>query len=81
MDLGMLTLTLAFSTFVTGVAADHMDPHMVAYALGATFIAFGVVWTLGVWLSQRRVPQEWKDGLISTAGADENAEPVLVGAE
>lgn len=81
MDLGMLTLTLAFSTFMTGVATDQFNPHLVAFTLGGIFVAFGMVWTLGVWLSQRRTPRLWQDGLMSAAQADENAEPVLAGAE
>ncbi|MBI4671490.1 MAG: MFS transporter [Chloroflexi bacterium] len=81
MDLGMLTLTLAFSTFITGAATDRSNPHLVAYMLSATFVLFGLVWTLGVWLSQHRVPQHWQDGLISAARVDENAEPVLMGVE
>ena len=34
MDLGLLTLTLAFSTFVTGAAVDRFDSRIVAAALG-----------------------------------------------
>ncbi len=81
MDLGMLTLTLAFSTFATGVAVDQFNPHLVAFALGGIFVAFGIVWTLGVWLSQRRAPRLWQDGLMSAPQGDETAEPVLAGAE
>jgi sugar phosphate permease len=81
MDLGMLTLTLAFSTFVTGMATDRFNPHVVAYALGATFVIFGIVWTLGVWLSQHRVPDQWQDGPLSAPELRENTEDVLLGAE
>ncbi len=81
MDLGMLTLTLAFSTFVTGAAMDKFNPHLVAIALGATFLAFGAVWTLGVMLSQRRVPQKWQDGLMSDERLQEHAEAVASAAE
>jgi hypothetical protein len=81
MDLGMLTLTLAFSTFATGVATDHTNPHFVAFALGAIFVAFGIFWATGVWLSQRRAPAQWQDGSISAAQPLENSETVLVGTD
>lgn len=81
MDLGMLTLTLAFSTFATGVATDHYNPHFVAFALGAIFVAFGIFWATGVWLSQRRAPAQWQDGSISAAQPLENSETVLVGTD
>ena len=81
MDLGMLTLTLAFSTFVTGVATDRFNPHLVAFALGAIFLAFGVFWAAGVRLSQRRTPTQWQEGLISAAQPLDNSEQVLVGSD
>lgn len=81
MDLGMLTLTLAFSTFVTGVATDRFNPHLVAFALGAIFVAFGVFWAAGVRLSQRRTPTQWQEGLISAAQPLDNSEQVLVGSD
>jgi MFS family permease len=74
MDLGMLTLTLAFSTFVTGVATDRYSPHSVAYALGAIFLLFGIFWAAGVWLSKQRAPSKWQDGLISAALAQQHDE-------
>lgn len=81
MDLGLLTLTLAVSTFITGVAVDHFEPRLVAIGLGATFLAFGSFWTLGVWLSQRRNPGEWQDGEMSEAIREERAETAPMGAE
>lgn len=65
MDLGILTLTLAASTFVTGIAVDHQSPHYVALALGVIFILFGVIWTAGVFLSQRHSPDKWNNGSMS----------------
>lgn len=81
MDLGMLTLTLAFSTFVTGVAVDRYDPHFVAFALGAIFVLFGAFWAAGVWLSQKRAPAKWQDGPISAALPLDSPEPVPVGTD
>lgn len=81
MDLGMLTLTMAFSTFVTGLAADHFNPHFVAFALGALFIVIGGVWAAGVWFSQRRAPSQWQDGLISAAEPVESGEPAWIGSD
>ncbi len=79
MDLGILTLTLAFSTFMTGVAADQYSPHFVAYALGAIFVSFGVIWAAGVWLSRRHAPSQWQEGLISSAQPMEFGEQILIG--
>lgn len=81
MDLGILTLTVALSTFITGVAVDALGPRNVAFGLGATFLTFGAIWALGVYLSQRRAPQEWQDGLMSDAHFQERAESAPVGAE
>jgi MFS family permease len=65
MDLGLVTLTLAASTFLTGVAADFFDPRWVAIALGGVFVTFGLVWTLaGVWI-HRRAPKDWQEGSFS----------------
>lgn len=74
MDLGMLTLTLALSTFLTGVAVDRWEPHYVALGLGATFLLFGAVWSLGMWWSQRRRPEAWKDGYIGDPEVQEGPE-------
>lgn len=71
MDLGILTLTLAFSTFVTGIAVDRFEPRYVAFALGATFIIYGLIWTLAVFTSQRRKPGEWKEGSLNAFQASE----------
>jgi MFS family permease len=81
MDLGLLTLTLALSTFLTGVAVDAWEPRLVAFGLGATFITFGVLWSLGVWLSQRRQPRAWQDGVMGDALPEERPETVPMGAE
>lgn len=64
MDLGLLTLTYAFSTLVTGIAVDRFDPHVVAIVLGAIFLAFGAFWTLAVMFSQRRAPEMWQTGSL-----------------
>lgn len=82
MDLGLLTLTIALSTFVTGLAVDYIDPRYVAVGLGAVFIVFGSLWTLGVWLSQRRDPSAWQDGdMALTSPTAEHGEAAPVGAE
>jgi MFS family permease len=81
MDLGLVTLTLALSTFVTGVAVDYFDPHIVAMGLGATFLIFGSAWALAVRTSQRRSPEQWVSGDMNDTRADERAEPAPVGAE
>lgn len=81
MDLGLVTLTLAISTFVTGLAVDYFDPHVVAMGLGLTFISFGALWALAVKLSQRRSPDQWETGLIGDAPLQERPEAVTVGAE
>lgn len=73
MDLGLLTLTMAFSTFVTGAASDRTSPHFVALALGAVFVTFGVVWTLGVYLSRRSSPALWEEGSLSSYAHGEEA--------
>ena len=81
MDLGMLTLTLAFSTFITGIATDHLNPHLVAFALGAIFFTYGILWATAVWLSQKRHPEKWQVGLMSSARATDTTENVLLGGE
>ncbi len=81
MDLGLLTLTLALSTFVTGLAVDHFEPRYVALGLGVVFIVFGSLWTLAVFLSQRRAPQEWQEGMMSDVQVQERPESVPLGAE
>lgn len=81
MDLGILTLTLAFSTFVTGAATDHYNPHIVAFLLGGIFLLFGVIWAVGVWLSQRRSPAQWQDGSMSAAQLGGQSENVVMGSE
>jgi hypothetical protein len=62
MDIGLLTLTLAFSTFVTGVATDQFDPRTVSYVLGGVFVLYGILWTSAVIFSQRRHREQWQDG-------------------
>lgn len=74
MDLGMVTLTLAFSTFVTGVASDRYSPHLVAIGLGVIFITYGAFWGTAVMLSQRRRPSEWETGSMNLPLADETVE-------
>ncbi len=81
MDLGLLTLTLAASTFVTGIAVDRFDPHVVASGLGVIFIAFGTLWTLGVVLSQRRAPHLWQKGSMNDAQVQERADAAPLGAD
>lgn len=81
MDLGLLTLTLALSTFITGIAVDHLEPRYVALGLGVVFIAFGALWTLGVYMSQRRSPSEWQDGPMSAPSIQERVDAVPIGAE
>lgn len=81
MDLGLLTLTLALSTFVTGVAVDRFDPREVALALGAIFILYGAFWTTAILLSQRRSPHEWQSGSMNETLSDERADVLPVGAE
>ena len=81
MDLGLLTLTLALSTFITGLAVDRFEPRYVALGLGVVFIVFGSLWTLAVWLSQRRAPREWQEGMMSDAQVQERPESVPLGAE
>ncbi len=66
MDLGMVTLTLALSTFVTGIAVDHYDPRWVAIALGVVFVLFGTVWTIAGILSRQRAPARWEEGSMNT---------------
>lgn len=65
-DIGLLTLSLAFSTFVTGWAADNFDPRVVALMLGAVFIVFGACWSFAVLRSQRRAPRLWYDGAMQS---------------
>lgn len=81
MDLGLLTLTLAASTFVTGVATDRYDPRYVAVALGATFILFGTAWSLAGAISRRRSPAKWQTGSMETPRSEEQPETVMAGAE
>lgn len=64
MDLGLLTLTLALSTFLTGVAVDNFDARTVAVVLGVIFISYGALWTLGILVSQRRSPEAWQTGSL-----------------
>lgn len=64
MDMGLLTLALALSTFVTGAASDQVDPRSVALALGAVFITCGAVWGSAMVWSRRRHPEQWRDGYI-----------------
>lgn len=64
MDLGLVTLTLALSTFITGIAVDHFDPHWVAVGLGVTFLIFGVLWTLAGLVIQRRASGSWEEGSL-----------------
>lgn len=81
MDLGLLTLSLAFSTFVTGLAADHFEPRLVALGLGATFLLYGAFWTVAVFISQRSVPEQWQEGSMNQVETQERPEVVPVGAE
>lgn len=81
MDLGLVTLTLALSTFLTGLAVDYFDPHIVAMGLGLTFISFGTIWAIAVRVSQQRSPGQWETGLISDTPLQERAEAAAVGAE
>ncbi len=81
MDLGMVTLALAASTFVTGVATDNLSPHLVAIALGVLFIAFDILWGLGILASQRRAPGQWVTGSMNVPQADEASEPLTMPAE
>ena len=81
MDLGLLTLTLALSTFLTGLAADYFEPRYVAIGLGIVFMSFGSLWTLAVVMSQRRQPREWQDGLMTDAQVQERPDVLPVGAE
>jgi MFS family permease len=71
MDLGLLTLALALSTFLTGVAVDRYDPHVVAIGLGATFIAFGVLWGSALFLMRRRAREKWEEGSLAPPHAPE----------
>jgi MFS family permease len=72
-DIGLFTLTSAFSTFLTGVATDQIDPRVVAYALGVVFVAFGLVWGGAVWLGRRTHPESWRDGSLHAADLLEEA--------
>lgn len=71
MDLGLVTLTLALSTFVTGLAVDRTNPHLVAMSLGAVFVTYGLLWSGAVLLSQRTAPEEWVEGSMNIAHAPE----------
>ncbi|MGB8646872.1 MAG: MFS transporter [Anaerolineae bacterium] len=62
MDIGLFTLANASSTFLTGIATDRYDAHLVSITLGLVFIAFGACWGTGIWLGQRTQPQRWVDG-------------------
>lgn len=81
MDLGLVTLMLAISTFVTGLAVDYFDPHIVAVGLGLTFIIYGVLWALVVKLSQRRSPEMWETGTMTDTRVPEQGEGAPMGAE
>ncbi len=81
MDLGILTLTLAASTFITGIAVDNFSPHYVALALGITFICYGAFWSAGVFLSQRHAPEKWTEGSMSHEFVQEHADAPPLGAE
>ncbi len=72
-DIGLFTLTNAFSTFLTGVATDAYNPRFVAFALGGVFVVYGSLWSGAVWWSHRRHPEKWEDG--SLHGAPAVAEP------
>lgn len=81
MDFGLVTLTLAISTFVTGLAVDYFDPHIVAMGLGLIFICYGTLWALAVKLSQRRSPEKWESGMMSDMRLQEQGEAAPMGAE
>lgn len=81
MDLGLVTLTLAISTFVTGLAVDYFDPHIVAMVLGLTFVSFGALWALVVKLSQRRSPEMWETGMISEEPLQERPDAAPLAAQ
>lgn len=61
MDIGLFTLALALSTFVTGAAVEVMDPRSVAAALAAIFLLFGAIWSAGVWWGRRHT-KGWREG-------------------
>lgn len=71
MDLGLVTLTLALSTFVTGLAVDRTNPHLVAMSLGVVFMTYGLLWSGAVLLSQRTAPDHWVEGSMNIAHASE----------
>jgi MFS family permease len=72
-DIGLFTLMNALSTFLTGVATDRFDPRVVAYGLGAVFVAFGMVWAGAVWLGRRVYPKRWYDGSLHAIERTEEA--------
>lgn len=65
MDLGLVTLTLALSTFVTGIAVDRVDPRWVAVGLGATFLIYGALWSVAGLMIQRRASAGWEEGSLN----------------
>lgn len=72
-DIGLFTLTTAISTFLAGVATDAFDPRIVAYALGAVFLGFGVAWGGAIWLGRRANPERWRDGSMHAVDLKEEA--------
>ena len=79
MDFGMVTLAIAFSTFLTGAAVERFDPQTIALALGAVFVLYGAVWSIAVWWSQRTRPDEWRVGSLHHVAANLEEAPVTTG--
>lgn len=79
MDFGMVTLAIAFSTFLTGAAVEKFDPQTIALALGAVFVLYGAVWSIAVWWSQRTQPDEWRVGSLHHVAANLEEAPVTTG--
>lgn len=72
-DMGLFTLTNALSTFLTGVAADHFDPRLVAFALGSVFLLIGLAWGSTVWFGKKSHPESWADGSLHVAPVESEA--------
>jgi MFS family permease len=64
-DYGLVTLTIALSTAVTGWAADRLDPRTVMLGLASVSLAWSVVWSAATTSIRRR--RTFEDGNLTAA--------------
>ncbi len=60
-DFGLNTVTAALSTFLTGVALDHWDARVVAFAMAVVFVTYAALWAGMVLVSRSRNGAEWRE--------------------